>query len=100
MRRATPVWGLDSLILVVALAVSNLLFWQRLNQPVITPQSGGMRIVMLAGTEAAPGATGTIVISAAGELATLVVDGLPSLDEAHPYQLWLIRFRYPLDTLL
>jgi len=46
---------------------------------------------MLTGTEAAPGATGTIVISMAGESGTLVVDGLPSLDEAHQYQLWLIR---------
>jgi len=50
-----------------------------------------MRIVMLTGTEAAPGVTGTIVISTAGESGTLVVDGLPSLDEARQYQLWLIR---------
>ena len=50
-----------------------------------------MRIVMLTGTEAAPGVTGTIVITTAGESGTLVVDGLPSLDEARQYQLWLIR---------
>lgn len=50
MQRATPVWRLASLILVVALAVSNLLLWQRLNQPVLPPQPGGLHIVMLTGT--------------------------------------------------
>jgi anti-sigma-K factor RskA len=55
----------------------------------ITP--GGMRIVSLTGTDAAPGATGTIVISQDGEHGTLVVDGLPPLDEAFQYQLWLIK---------
>jgi anti-sigma-K factor RskA len=50
-----------------------------------------MRVVALAGTEAAPAATGTIVISGDGEYGTLVVDGLPPLDAARQYQLWLIE---------
>lgn len=91
MRPAAPVWGLASLILVVALAVSNLLLWQRINQPVVTLYPRVMRIVTLIGTDVAPNAIGTVVISMDGEHGALVVDGLSPLDEQHQYQLWLIQ---------
>jgi anti-sigma-K factor RskA len=42
-------------------------------------------------TDAAPKATGKLLISMDGEYGTLVVDGLPPLDAGHQYQLWLIR---------
>jgi len=47
--------------------------------------------VVLQGTSFSPGASGMLVISRDGEHGTLVVDGLPPLDESHQYQLWLIR---------
>jgi len=85
MQRPTPMWGLASLFLILALAVGNVLLWQRLNQPEV------MRTVTLTGTAAAPGASGVVVISTGGEYGTLVVDGLLALDEGQQYQLWLIR---------
>ncbi len=71
--------------------VSNLLWWQQSNrhEPATAPES--MQVVAMAGTEVAPDAEGTLVISGDGEYGTLVVDGLPALDQAHQYQLWLIR---------
>jgi len=85
MQRAMPVWGVASLVLVLALAVSNLMLWQRVNQP------AAMRTVALHGTGAAPKAMGILVISADGQEGALIVDGLPPLDEAHQYQIWLIE---------
>jgi anti-sigma-K factor RskA len=42
-------------------------------------------------TDAAPGATGFVLISTDGDDGALVVDGLPPLGESQQYQLWLIR---------
>jgi anti-sigma-K factor RskA len=90
-RRASPAWGFASLVLVLVLVLSNLWWWQRSNrdEPMVTP--GGMQIIAMVGTEEAPDATGTLVISDDGEYGTLVVDGLPQLDQEYQYQLWLIR---------
>lgn len=90
-RGSTLAWGIATLALVAVLAISNLWWWQQTGRsnPPIT--AGGMRVVAMAGAEAAPGAAGTLVISADGEYGTLVVDGLPPLDAEHQYQLWLIR---------
>lgn len=90
LQRAAPAWGAVSLALILVLAVSNLLLWHRLGQA--ERQAGAqLRAVALAGTEFTPSATGKLVISQNGEYGVLVVDGLPSLDEAHQYQLWLIQ---------
>ena len=84
LRRPMPVWtlGLAALALLLVLA-ANLVF----------PAGGrvALRTIALAGTAAAPDATGVLVISADGEYGSLVVDGLPDLDAARHYQLWLIR---------
>jgi anti-sigma-K factor RskA len=91
MQRTTPVWGLASLFLILVLAVGNLLLWQRVNQAETTTRAQAMREVTLAGTQAAPGATGLIIVSLDGRYGTLVVDHLPPLDPERQYQLWLIR---------
>jgi anti-sigma-K factor RskA len=90
-QRAAPAWGLASLALVALLVLSNLWWWQQANReaPMVTP--GGMQVVAMVGTDAAPAAVGTLVISGDGEYGTLVVDDLPALDPDHQYQLWLIR---------
>jgi len=90
-RRAAPVWGVATLVLLVVLAISNLWWWQWSNGQEAVTTSGGMQVVAMVGTDAAPDAVGTLVISEDGEYGTLVVDGLPALDRAHQYQLWLIR---------
>lgn len=90
-QQATPAWGVAALVLVALLFFSNLWWWQRMNreEPMIT--SGGMQVVAMAGSDVAPDATATLVISEDGEHGTLVVDGLSPLDVDHQYQLWLIR---------
>jgi len=87
-RRSAPAWGAISLVLVVALVTSNVLLWQQANR---AEQPGGMQVFALHNTNAAPNATGIIIMSPDGEYGTIVVDGLPELDESQQYQLWLIR---------
>jgi anti-sigma-K factor RskA len=85
-RRTAPAWGLASLVLIIALVATNLL-WLQASQD---HQPTGMRVIALAHTDAAPGASGMIVVSPDGQDGSLVVDGLPLLDRERQYQLWLI----------
>ncbi len=50
-----------------------------------------MPVFALRGSDYAPGAVGTIVVSRDGEHGALVVDGLGTLNPGQQYQLWLIR---------
>jgi anti-sigma-K factor RskA len=91
MQRTTPVWGLVSLILIAALAITNVWLWQQLTRPPLLAEPEVMRTISLVGTQMAPEATGLLVISVDGEHGTLVVDGLASLEPSWQYQLWLIQ---------
>jgi anti-sigma-K factor RskA len=78
--------------LILVLGLSNLLLWRQVRQ-LQSGAPGGeetLQTLVLEGSQAAPGATGMIVISLDGEHGTLVVDRLPVLGEDHEYQLWLI----------
>jgi anti-sigma-K factor RskA len=86
-----PVWGLASLFLIIALAGSSFILWQRVDRLEFATSPGGMRAVPLSPPDAVSGATGFVLISADGEDGALVVDGLPPLGESQEYQLWLIR---------
>jgi anti-sigma-K factor RskA len=90
-ERLLPAWGLASLFLIVGLAASTLILWQRVSQLEFATAPGGMRAVPLSATDSAPSATGFVLISADGEDGALIVDGLPPLGESQEYQLWLIR---------
>jgi anti-sigma-K factor RskA len=90
-ERLLPAWGLASLFLIVGLAASTLVLWQKVGQLEVATAPGGMRAVALSATDSAPSATGFVLISADGEDGALVVDGLPPLGESQEYQLWLIR---------
>ena len=90
-ERILPAWGLASLFLIVGLAASTLVLWQKVSQLEFAAVSGGMRAVPLSATDSAPNATGFVLISADGDDGALVVDGLPPLGESQEYQLWLIR---------
>lgn len=85
-----PAWGALSLVVVLALVVSNLLLWRQLgslrasNQQVLTT-------IAMNGTELTPEASGMLVMSVDGEYGVLVVDRLPHLDNSEQYQLWLIQ---------
>jgi anti-sigma-K factor RskA len=89
-ERLLPVWGLASLFLIIGLAASNFMFWQRLSHLEFSTALG-MRAVPLNATDDALRATGFVVISADGDHGVLVVEGLMPLGESQQYQLWLIR---------
>jgi anti-sigma-K factor RskA len=92
LRRTLPVWGLASLVLIIVLLVSNLLLLQRVNRlSAVTPQPVALQTVTLQHTEAAPDATGMLVLSNNGNFGTLVVDHLPPLAKDQQYQLWMIQ---------
>jgi anti-sigma-K factor RskA len=84
-----PGWGLASLVVILVLGASNLFLWQRVNQL----QKGNQEWIQVAlnGTDAAPDASGLLVLNKEGSRGTLVVENLPDLDKAHQYQLWLIK---------
>ncbi len=84
LSRPAPAWslGLVSLALVVALGFMLL-------GPASGPEP--LTTIALVATEAAPRATGVVVLSADGEYGSLVVDGLPDLNPDSQYQLWLIE---------
>jgi len=79
------------LLLIGTLAVSNLILWQRLDQLEVLAGPLGMRAIALQNTDAAPTASGFVIVSADGEEGVLVVDELPELDAQREYQLWLVR---------
>jgi anti-sigma-K factor RskA len=86
MLQSGPRWQPVALLLLVILALGNVILWQRLLREPALPG----RPVALTGTEVAPAARGTILISDDGRYGTLVVEGLPPLDAEQQYQLWLI----------
>ena len=90
-KRLLPVGALAGLFLVLMLAFSNLLLWQRLNNLEVLTGPLGMRAIALQNTTAAPSASGFVVMGADGESGVLVVDRLPPLDAAHEYQIWLVH---------
>ena len=89
--RLIPIGAMASLLLIGALAISNLVLWQRLDQLDVLAGPLGMRAIALQNTDAAPAASGFVIVSADGEDGVLVVDELPKLDAQREYQLWLVR---------
>jgi anti-sigma-K factor RskA len=87
---STPVWGVVSLLLIVALGAVNLALWNRLQGQ--APQSGtSLQTIILQSTNNSPEATGLMVVGGDGRVGSLIVDHLPPSREGQQYQLWLIR---------
>ncbi len=85
-------WGAAvGLVLLLVLGGANLWLWQRINTLEQRLEPAGMRSVALAGTEAAPQASGLLIISHDGNHGTLVVADLPPLPPDQQYQLWLTK---------
>ncbi len=79
---AAPRLGWAALLLVLAVVTGGLLFRQAAAPAQHTQYT-------LVGTDAAPEATGLILVDESGQ-ATLQVNGLPPLEPDRQYQLWLI----------
>jgi anti-sigma-K factor RskA len=90
-RRIAPAWAVVSFLLILILAVSNFLLWQRVVQ-LEAIRSGGMRAIPLTSMGShAPDGAGFVIIGADGQNGAFVVDALPPLDTERQYQLWLIQ---------
>jgi hypothetical protein len=89
MRQLLPIGAVAGLLLILSLAISNLLLWQRINNLEVLAGPQGMRAIALHNTNTAPDASGFVIISADGQNGVLVVDQLPRLDSQREYQLWL-----------
>jgi anti-sigma-K factor RskA len=90
-RLGTLAGGL-ALAVVLVLAFSNLLMWQRVMelQKAAAP-AGNMRLVGLTGTTNAPDAHGYMMVFKSETYGALVVEDAPALNPGYQYQLWLIK---------
>jgi anti-sigma-K factor RskA len=91
IQRLAPVWGIVSLVLILALSVSSLLLWQRINRLEVLTGPQGMRAIALHNSDSAPQASGFVIISVDGQDGVLVVDALPQLGPEQQYQVWLLH---------
>jgi anti-sigma-K factor RskA len=86
-----PALAAAAAVLIVALAVGNIL--QLAKAPPAQPQArpGRLMTAIITGTGETKEAYGTIVLDPQDNKGVLAVNGLPSLDAEHQYQLWLIK---------
>ncbi len=80
-KQSAPVWGAVAVLLLIGLGLANV--WPA------TPAQP-MRVVSLVHTQAAPNASGVMVVSSDGEYGAVIVENLPHLPNDQQYQLWLI----------
>lgn len=90
-QRWIPAGAFAGLLVILILAVSNLMLWQRLNHLEVITGPLGMRAIALQNTVAASQASAFVVMGDDGENGVLVVDHLAPLDESQEYQVWLVK---------
>jgi hypothetical protein len=84
-------FGALALLLLVFMAASNFLLWQRVNDLQARVPPTHVQLVRLAGTAEAPQAQGYLMVFDKETYGTLVVEHAPPLAQDLQYQLWLIR---------
>ncbi len=87
-QAALPVWGAVSVVLVLALVITNVLAWQQAQSK---PNTDTFHLISLTSTDPSQQATALLVISNAGTYGTLVTDHMQELGSQQQYQLWLIK---------
>ncbi len=80
-----------AVLLLVFMAGSNYLLWQRVNSLQGRVPPANVQLVRLAGTTNAPQARGYMMVFQNETYGTLVVENAPPLASGQQYQLWLIR---------
>ncbi len=92
------------ILAVVSVATWNVILWDQGNQRdqtlvaqdrLLSAIAAGARISLLAGTEAAPRASATLIQEPGVRSAFLLVSGLPTLPEGQEYQVWKITGQGP-----
>lgn len=85
------VFAFAALLLMVILAGSSFVLWQRVNDLQARVPADTMQVVHLAGTNNAPGTRGYMMVFKNENYGTLVVEDAPMLQTGYQYQLWLIK---------
>ena len=85
-------------VVIISLGVGNLTMLKRIDREVTDSIEAGLQTIKLTGTEFAPSAKGTLVISTDGKHGILFVDGLPILEARRVYQAWLGEIQAPLNA--
>lgn len=80
-------WRPVAVGLGIVVLILSILLWQQLS----FSNSVRFEQFVMTSTDAAPDATGLIIMGEDGEFGTLVVDRLPVLGDEQEYQLWLIK---------
>lgn len=82
LKQSVPMWGAVVVLLLVGMGLEYM--W------LATPALEPMQVIELTHTQAAPDASGVMVVSSDGEYGTVIVENLPELSVDQQYQLWLI----------
>jgi anti-sigma-K factor RskA len=90
-KQLVPLGAFAALGLIILLAFSNLLLWQKIRDMDVLTGPHGMRAIALQNTGRALEASGFVIVGADGQNGVLVVDKLPALDATREYQVWLTR---------
>lgn len=91
LRNLQPGWGVAALAVIILLLISNLVLLNQVRALTQPAPAAGFQLVSMAGAGPAESARGVMIVTGSGRFGTLVVDGLPELDEQQQYQLWLIQ---------
>lgn len=83
--------GVVSVLVILFLAASNLLLWQRMNQIQAHTPGEYMQVVQLQGTDLAPETSGYVMVFKGQNYGSLAVIHAPLLGEDQQYQIWLIQ---------
>lgn len=86
-----PTWGAIAALLIVALGAGNVFQLARAGRPQTVAQAPGLNSIVLVGVDSGKGAYGTVVLDSQDNGGVLAIRGLPHLDQAYQYQLWLVR---------
>ncbi len=94
LNRPTPAWALVCLVVILIVAVFVGAGLWRQNQQLIKTNRTEFSVVNLTGSVAST-ANGWIVVSKNGQSGTLIVQGLPFIQDNQDYQLWLFQNGQP-----
>lgn len=80
-----------ALLLIVFLAFSSLMLWQRVGQLQASLPASDVHFIALRGTSDAPLAQGYLLAFKGDIYGTLTVENAPALEAGRQYQIWLVR---------